>query len=217
MGIIVHQVPVGGFDKNFSYLIYATNSHEAAVVDPTGDMNLLYAAAQDLHLTINAIYLTHTHFDHIDGIPMVRERSGNVPIYVHRLGVEVIAEQKNITAVEDQDLVTLNNHLITVLHTPGHSDDSICLYIPAEQADSAIPKVITGDTLFVGGCGRTSATKVKDLYESLLELKNLPPETFVYPGHNYGNTPRSTIGEEIAANKYCRAGDFNVFRELRLG
>lgn len=216
MALLVHQIPVGGFDDNFSYLIYDYETTDGVVVDPTGDTNLIFAAVQDLHITVTAMYITHTHFDHIDGIPAIRAQYGEVPIYVHELGQTALKEHKNVHTITDHENLALAGHSITVLHTPGHIDDAVCYFIAADAAHSGKPKLISGDTLFVGGCGRTTETRVKDLYESLQELKHLPGDTYVYPGHDYGSTPTATIAEECATNKYLLATDFNAFRKLRL-
>ena len=216
MVLLVHQVDVGGFDNNFSYIIYDQTSETGVVVDPTGDISLILAATQDLHVKIIGIYLTHTHFDHTEGIPIIHERIGLVPIYVHTLGKKETSEYENIYLLNDHETINIGEHPITVLHTPGHSDDSICYFVNAIDAESGKPKLISGDTLFVGGCGRTNATRVKDLYESLMEIKALPTETVVYPGHDYGSTPTSTIGHEVKTNKYYLAKNFNEFKNLRL-
>lgn len=216
MALLVHQIPVGGFDKNLSYLIYDNETETGVIVDPTGDTNLIYAAVQDLHITVTGIYITHSHFDHIDGIPATLKQSGPVPIYVHELGAQALSEYKTVTTIKDQDVLSIGEYSITVMHTPGHIDDAVCYFIAAGDAQSGRPKLISGDTLFVGGCGRTTETRVKDLYESLQELKHLPPDTFVYPGHDYGDTPTSTIAHELEHNRYLLVRDFTEFTRLRL-
>jgi len=217
MGLIVHQVPVGGFDDNFSYLIYDEAEETGLMVDPTGDVNLIFAAVQDLHITLTGILLTHTHFDHTDGLPEVIKRTGSIPIYVHELGTPAVHEYGGIRPIVDHTELTVGDGLISVIHTPGHIDDAVCYFIAATDAASGKPKLISGDTLFVGGCGRTTETRVKDLYESLQELKQLPPETIIYPGHDYGDTHTATLAHELSTNQYLLAKDLNSFIRLRLG
>jgi len=216
MGITVQQLHVGGFDKNLSYILYDESTATAAVVDPAGDTALILAGLLDQHLTLKAIYLTHTHFDHYDGLTAIVDIHGDIPIYVHTMGLSVLETTAKLTPLKEGDQLSLGDNLIEVMHTPGHIDDAVCYFIKAKYATDGLPKVITGDTLFVGGCGRTNETRVKDLYESLQELKALPPKTVVYPGHDYGSSPTSTIGHEVATNQYYRAPNFTAFKKLRL-
>ncbi|MEZ4200691.1 MAG: hydroxyacylglutathione hydrolase family protein [Candidatus Paceibacterota bacterium] len=215
MGILVVQCPVTGFDKNFAYLIYHENTHDGYIVDPSGNTGVIHEAVRAHDVEVVGIILTHTHADHFDGLDEVLTHYP-VPVFVHTLGREKIPTHM-VLPLHDGEVLKLRNRAINIIHTPGHIADAICLYISATAAADDIPKVITGDTLFVGGCGRTNATGVKDLYESLAELKALPPETVVYPGHDYGETPTSTIGEEVENNKYYTVKNITEFQQLRLG
>jgi len=216
MALIVYQVDVGGFDHNFSYVIADTVTRESYVVDPSGDF-LKVSIIIDAHqYHVAGVLLTHTHADHLDQLSAAVAQY-HAPIYVHELGVMEIAKYEDVRTLRDGIVLPLGAGHITVLHTPGHTDDSVCFYIPAAEADDATPQLLTGDTLFVEGCGRTNELRVKDLYESLVELAALPKETIVFPGHNYGSTPTSTIGHEKMYNKYYQVGNYNDFKRLRLG
>ena len=210
----VTQIPVGGLDDNFSYLVVNNDTETGFIVDPSGDAALIAAAIKAASLSIAGILITHTHHDHIDALEKIHEQFP-VPIYVHDRGAAAIAAAP-LKLLEDGDAIMLANHTISVIYTPGHSDDSVCFYIDAAQSAAKIPLLIAGDTLFVEGCGRTTATRVKDLYESLAELKALPPDTIVYPGHDYGPTTTSTIGHELHHNRFLLAQNFNEFRQERL-
>ncbi len=216
MALIINQIAVGGFDTNFSYVIADTVSLQAFIVDPSGD----FTKVQDLigahHYTIVGILLTHTHHDHFDQLTTAQVNY-DVPTYVFETSVTALAEFSNIQPFADGEKLPLGTGNINVIYTPGHIDDAVCFYITAEEAADVIPKVITGDTLFVGGCGRTTELRVKDLYESLRELANLPDETVVYPGHDYGDTPTSTISFEKATNRFYQVKNFTEFVKLRLG
>lgn len=137
-------------------------------------------------------------------------------MYVHEAGVAAIAAPQ-VQALRDGDTITLGPASLTVWHTPGHSPDSVCFYVAAADSAEGAPLLISGDTLFVSKCGRTSEPFIMELYESLQRLKTLPAETVVYPGHDYGPTPTSTIGVECASNPYLTAPDLATFRERRLG
>lgn len=216
MSHTIHQIAVGGFDDNFSYVIADTVTRQAYIVDPSGDFLKVSAlcAAHQYHVV--GVLLTHTHHDHMDMIH-IATTDYHVPIYVYEAGLLEVAKYEDVRGLTDGMKLPLGAGEINVIHTPGHTDDSVCFFIAGEQAEDGIPKVITGDTLFVGGCGRTNELRVKDLYESLRELAALPKETVVFPGHDYGQTPNSTIAHECMYNKYYQVANFNEFHKLRLG
>ena len=216
MSLTIHQIDVGGFDDNFSYLIANTHTKEAFVIDPSGDFLKVAAQVEAFNYTVVGILITHTHFDHIDKLDVALKEYA-VPIYVHTKGVLELQKYGDVRAIEDSSVLTLGRENIKVIYTPGHIDDAVCFYIEAASTPNNTPLVITGDTLFVGGCGRTNELRVKDLYESLAELSALPEETVVFPGHDYGDTSTSTIGYEKAHNKYYLVGNFNEFKKIRLG
>lgn len=216
MALTIHQIPVGGFDKNFSYIIGETATKEAFIVDPSGDFLEVSAQIAAFGYIVQGILLTHTHQDHFDKLAVALV-DHVVPIYVHTHGITEVQTFGEVRALEDGMLLPLGENKISVLHTPGHIDDAVCFFFEATEAEDGIPKVITGDTLFVGGCGRTNELRVKDLYESLAELANLPDETVVFPGHDYGPTPTSTIGHEKQTNRFYQAQNFNDFKKERLG
>ena len=215
MGLSVIQISVKGYDKNFSYLIHDEETKNAVVVDPCGDLDKILGAAQDNDLDLVGVLLTHTHNDHIDKLDELL-RSYSIPVYVHELGVGKIVSQSRIFKMRDRETLTLGAQQIMVIYTPGHTEDAVCFYIEKDQTEDEIPKVITGDTLFVEGCGRTNKDGVQSLYNSLIRLKALPEETEVYPGHDYGSQKRSTIGWEKVHNRFLLATDFEEFRKLRL-
>lgn len=216
MGILVSQFGVGGFDKNFSYVLHDECPTEAVIIDPSGDLTNVHSYIRTNKLHISGIYLTHTHHDHFDALDEILEQYPNILIYVHALGVQELPHNVNVVPLLDRQELTLGGHKLTILHTPGHTDDGVCVYVAKEDAADGIPKVITGDTLFVGGCGRTTAQRVKDLYESLAELGTLPGETCIYPGHDYGDTPTATIAHELATNRFYQVTSLQEFITLRL-
>lgn len=215
MAYTIHQVAVGGFDNNFSYVIAETDSRQAFIVDPCGDFKAVRNIITNNQYEIVGILLTHTHHDHFDQLAQALDIYP-APIYVFEAGAAAVAEYKEVRPLTDGIQIALGNGHINVIYTPGHIDDAVCFYITADEALDTIPKVITGDTLFVGGCGRTTELRVKDLYESLRELANLPEDTVVYPGHDYGDTPTSTISREKATNRFYQAKNFTEFVKMRI-
>jgi len=215
MALTIHQVAVKGFDNNFSYIIADDITNEALIVDPSGDFFSL-SLQTDLHLyQVKGILITHTHADHIDQLT-VAVTEFHAPIYVHANGTSELRKYETVIAVDGETAIPIGNNEIQTMYTPGHTDDAVCYYISAGDASDGVPKVITGDTLFVGGCGRTNTESVRNLYESLCRLAALPKETIVLPGHDYGKTPTSTIGDEKRFNAYYQATDFEAFKKLRL-
>ncbi len=207
---MIKQIAVGGYDENFSYLVGDDNGREVAVVDPS-NLPLLLEKIENGGFELKMILLTHSHFDHVgESEDLVNEY--NIPVYIHKNGVDRVSfDRSNLKSVEDGGFIEIGDTRIEVLHTPGHIDDAVCYYFDG--------KLITGDTLFVGACGRADlpGSDVEVLYRSLQRLKGLPDETEVYPGHDYGPKSVSTIGWEKEHNKYFLCGSFEEFKKLRIG
>ncbi len=213
--MFVKQIEVGGFAV-FAYLVACKETNEALVIDPAGSEEKILKEAKDRGYVIKYIVNTHSHVDHIMGNRTMKELTG-AKIVIHELEAQSLIYQNpsmmqmfgaepsppaEIT-VRDGDYITVGNTSLLVIHTPGHSPGSISLY------HTGI--VFTGDTLFVGGVGRTDLaggsweTLVSSIQKKLFTL---PDDTTVAPGHNYGDTPKSTIGREKVYNAYVgqRAG-----------
>ncbi|NIN65225.1 MAG: MBL fold metallo-hydrolase [Anaerolineae bacterium] len=174
---------------NFCYIIGDRSNGEAAVVDPHGEIDRVLQQVESLGLSVKYIVNTHTHWDHVAGNEELKERTG-ASVLTHSEG-----RIPRDAAVCDGDTISLGELEITVLHTPGHSLDSICLLVDK--------RVMTGDTLFVGECGRTDLPggDAASMYHSLFHvLSKLDDDTKVYPGHDYGDRPSSTIGYEKTHN-----------------
>ncbi len=173
--------------NNFSYVI--TDSNYAVVVDPSYNATQLIQLIENLDRSLTFIINTHHHHDHTSGNNQIKKHFDG-QIITHRLSK--ISKDRQ---VEDNDLITIGELIFQVIHTPGHTPDSICLLIDN--------KLLTGDTLFVGECGRTDLAEgnSKDMYNSLFhKILKLPDTTEVYPGHDYGPKPISTIGYERETN-----------------
>ena len=186
--MIVNQIPVGNM-QNYSYILEDEDTSEAIIIDPSWDLVELELIIKKNNLKIKYIVNTHHHFDHTLGNEVMAE-STHAPIIQHEL-----SELKNDIKVKDGDFIEFGNSKLKVLHTPGHSKDSICLI-----GDG---KIFSGDTLFVGNCGRIDLPggSAQDLYHSLFDvLYSLDDDLVMYPGHNYGNSEVSTIGKEKSTN-----------------
>ena len=186
--MIVHQIPVGPM-QNFSYIVVDEDTSESIVIDPSWNLMELELIIKNNNLKIKYIVNTHYHDDHTRGNQEMVE-STKAPIIQHESST-----LKNDITVKDGDFIEFGNSKLKVLHTPGHSDDSICLV-----GDG---KIFSGDTLFVGNCGRIDLPggSASILYHSLFDvLHSLDDDLVMYPGHNYGPTEVSTMGKEKMTN-----------------
>ncbi|MEM3596781.1 MAG: MBL fold metallo-hydrolase [Candidatus Bathyarchaeia archaeon] len=174
---------------NFSYIIADETTGEAAVIDPSFNTEAITQILKTHGLQLKYIINTHGHKDHTAGNQELQERF-NTKIVAHKK-----SKINKHVSVEDGDTIKIGQITARVIHTPGHTPDSICLLVNG--------KLFTGDTLFVGECGRTDLPggSAEDLYNSLFnKILKLNDEIEVYPGHDYGEQPHSTIGRERKTN-----------------
>ncbi|MGI0038052.1 MAG: hydroxyacylglutathione hydrolase family protein [Nitrososphaera sp.] len=185
----VLQIPAGQM-ANYTYIIADEESDLAAVIDPSWELDKIFSALKRNGWTAKYIINTHSHFDHVLGNEQVASVTG-AKIIQHENSKLV----KDV-AVKDGQVIKLGSTRLSVLHTPGHSEDSICLVLGDQL-------VFTGDTLFVGNCGRIDlpGSDPAKMYHSLFDVvAKLDEKLTVYPGHNYGTTETSTIGRERSTN-----------------
>ena len=198
----VHQIQVGNM-QNFTYIVVDEDTNEAIIIDPSWDLVELELVIKKNNLKIKYIVNTHHHFDHTLGNETMAE-STKAPIIQHDSS-ELACDIR----VKDADFIEFGNSKLKVLHTPGHSHDSICLI-----GDG---KIFSGDTLFVGNCGRIDLPggSAKDLYHSLFDvLYSLDDDLLLYPGHNYGSSEVSTIGKEKSTNLVMQKRTEQQFIEM---
>ncbi|NOY12789.1 MAG: MBL fold metallo-hydrolase [Deltaproteobacteria bacterium] len=190
---------------NFSYLVYCPETGQGAAIDPSMHPEVLLAEAEHRGVTLTLLLNSHGHPDHIAGNPQILALGGI------RLGADPSDVANPDLPLSEGMKIPLGKGEIEVLQTPGHTPGSVIF-----KTGNAI---ITGDTLFVGRCGRADlpGSKVEDLYNSLQRIKTLPPETRVYPGHDYGPTPTSTLRWELENNEFLNCPDLASFIKLRLG
>jgi hydroxyacylglutathione hydrolase len=206
---MIHEIfPVGPLACNCSILADET-SLRATVVDPGADISRILAVLQQRHLTVEQIIVTHAHIDHVGGAAQLKRATG-APIYMNQNDLPLLkmmdmqagwlgvpAPEICAPDVDASDLLalTIAGEPAQVLHTPGHTEGSICLHMPNPKL------VLAGDTLFAGSIGRTDLPG-GDLRKILRSLKErvlaLPDETRVIPGHG----PSTTIGEERETNPF---------------
>ena len=209
--MIVKQLEVGGLAV-FCYLAACEATRRAAVVDPGADADRILAEAASLDLTVDYVINTHAHPDHIAANADIVERTG-ATIIIHEAEASWLTSLANKAflkmiggrtspaagrVVTDGEAISIGNAGLSVIHTPGHSPGSICLYDGGKY-------LITGDTLFVGGVGRTDLPggSMKTMMASIRQrIMTLPDDTVILPGHNYGPAPTSTVKDERENNPF---------------
>jgi glyoxylase-like metal-dependent hydrolase (beta-lactamase superfamily II) len=198
--MIVKQIEIGAMD-NFSYLVGCEATGKALVIDPGGDVEGILSAAREAGLSIEMIVNTHTHGDHTAGNARLKAMT-DAPIVLHE--DDAAGYPQADRRLKDEKTLTLGEISFDVIHTPGHTPGGICLYAEGQ--------LFTGDTLFVGDSGRTDLPggDRPALGASIRRLMTLPDDTVVWPGHDYGPTPSSTIGWEKRHNVNAREYGYYV-------
>jgi hydroxyacylglutathione hydrolase len=197
------QIPVGQM-ANFTYILADEESGEAAVIDPSWDLDEIFQALKKNGWRAKYVINTHTHFDHVLGNEQMAEVTG-AKIVQHKN-----SQLKKDIAVSDGDMIEIGSIRLRVMHTPGHSKDGMCLLLDDHL-------IFTGDTLFVGNCGRVDlpGSDAKEMYYSLFDrLAKLDEKLIIYPGHNYGSTSTSTIGYEKKTNYVLQPRSKQEFLEF---
>lgn len=216
--LYLKQIEIGPM-QNFAYLIGDREKHECVVVDAAWDIDGLVRVAEEDDMKITAGLVTHFHPDHMGGSMMGMDITGaaelaekqSVKIHLHKSEVPYanrVAElsPSDLVATEGGDRLTVGDIEVTFLHTPGHTPGSQCFLVDGH--------LVSGDTLFIGACGRVDlpGSSPEDLYRSLNDtLKKLPEPTVLFPGHNYAHKTTSTIGEQIQTNPYMRFAKLQDF------
>jgi len=208
---MIHEIlPVGPLQCNCS-IVGDETTHEAMVIDPGDEIEDILVLVQNRKLQVKQIVVTHAHIDHVGGAMKLRAATG-APILLNQndyallkmldvqaawLGMKSPGKVEIDQSVGQSDVVKAGSLAANVLHTPGHTEGSICLYFPAEK------KLIAGDTLFAGSIGRTDLPggSFEKIMSSLRgQVLALPDETVVIPGHG----PETTIGEERGSNPFLQ-------------
>lgn len=199
--MIFEQIPSGG-DRNYGYLVGCEDTKQAALLDPAPDPDPCDKRVEELGLTVVYVINTHTHYDHSSGNKHFQNK------YRAQVVTHQTAHYGNIR-VNDRDTLKVGSITLEFFYTPGHTMDSICVLAEKE--------LMAGDTLFVGKIGGTSTRASAEVeFESLKMLMELDPDIRVWPGHNYGVRPSSTIGEELKTNPFIlRLNNFEDFMWLK--
>jgi hydroxyacylglutathione hydrolase len=198
--MIFRQIESGG-DRNYAYLVASEKTREGALIDPSPDPYPVIKTVKEEDVEIKYVINTHSHLDHSQGNEKFRLSKKDRSVIFINCGL-------GNGAGENRTLY-LGELALELISTPGHTADSICI--------KANGKLMTGDTLFVGKVGGTYSEKdARAEFESLKNIIALEPDTEIWPGHNYGIKPSSTISYELENNPFIkRLGDFNEFLWLK--
>ena len=218
--LYVEQIQIGPM-QNFVYIVGSRTSREVALVDPAWDIDALLAHVEEQDLKPVAALVTHYHPDHVGGELMGHQIEGlaeligkqDVKVYVHEDeadGLKKVTGLSNsdMSRVASGDRMPLGEIEVEFLHTPGHTPGSQCFRIH--------DRLVSGDTLFIQGCGRVDlpGSDPDQMYESLRRLASLPDETILLPGHNYSSTTSATMGEMKSSNVSLRIPDLVSWRQF---
>jgi hydroxyacylglutathione hydrolase len=196
--------------ENFIYLIIDNHTQRAAVVDPAWDVPAILKLAEEKGVTITDILLTHSHHDHINGVEQILDR---FDAQLHLLKPEAEFWGRHLelpTLHHGGDIIRLGDTEIEVLHTPGHTPGSACYHLDDQ--------LITGDTMFVWGCGRCDLAggDPEMMYDTLRKLATLPDSTLTLPGHNYSDHCTATMEEQRQGNPFLHFDNREKFVEYRM-
>jgi len=194
----IKQLLVGQM-ANYCYLVGSKEGNEVIAIDPSWDPKKIIKTAEADGKTIKHVFLTHTHFDHIMALDKFIELN-DADIYVHALEAgNLDLDSDIINSLEEGTTLNLAGLTIKCLHTPGHTAGSTCYLVNDIH-------LFTGDTLFIDSCGRVDLPESNpdDMVRSLARLSQMSEGTVVYPGHEYGRYPTSTIGDQRKTNSCFR-------------
>lgn len=209
--------------QNFVYLVGDRTTRRAVVIDPAWEIERICETLATDDMVLEAALVTHYHPDHlggnlmghhIQGVTELLARGEKIKVYVHKSEAEYLPQicglsRSDLSPTESGDDLVIGTQRIRFLHTPGHTPGSQCFLVG--------DNLISGDTLFIGSCGRVDlpGSDPAQMYDSLVtKLRALPDHTVLYPGHDYAGRPTSTIGEEKRRNMFLRFNRLEDFLEM---
>jgi len=218
--LYVEQILIGPM-QNFCYIVASRTTREAVLIDPAWDTDALLERLDERDLELKGMLVTHYHPDHcgggmgghhIEGVASLLEKRG-VKTWVNRHEAEGL---KKVTGLSDSDLVVVDSNdtmkvgeiEIEFLHTPGHTPGSQCFKVHNT--------LVSGDTLFIQGCGRVDlpGSDSEAMFRSLQKLSALPDDTLLLPSQHYAEAPNATMGETKAQNVYLRVPDLETWKQF---
>ena len=221
--LIVEQIQIGPM-QNFAYLVGDRVSREVVVVDPAWDIQGLLDLVSERDYKLTGALLTHYHPDHcggsfgqntVEGVSRLLEHV-SLPIYANEHEAQGVIKvtgvsETDLKKVSSADKLSVGDVEIEFLHTPGHTPGSQCFRVKNT--------LISGDTLFIDGCGRVDlpGSNTEDMFRSLQQLASLPDDTLLLPGHNYSAVPHATMAETKRTNTYLKIKDPETWKMMMGG
>ncbi len=210
--LILKQMEIGPM-QNFIYFIGDKTTSEIVVVDPAWNVNSIIDEAKKNNLIIKAALVTHGHFDHTNGVEELL-KSLDVPVYINKHEAEFFKfnwGNENVKKTEPGEKLKIGNIEIQFIHTPGHTPGSQCFLINNN--------LVSGDTLFINGCGRCDlpggdAEQMFDtIYNKLMKMDN---STIIFPGHNYADKEHDTLESQKKTNPFMQYDNLISFIKRRM-
>lgn len=205
--MVIEQIKVGL--DNFCYIIYCPAKGKAAIVDPGFNAAKILALVASKNVELTYIIITHYHRDHSGEIQTIKNAIPSAIIVASELDGRKIGVNID-RIVSDEDQLHLGNIHLKILLTPGHTPGSICILVDCKA-------LLTGDTLFIGDCGRTDLPggNLQQMFQTLHEkIMPFPDHVIIYPGHDYGDKPFDTLGNQKRTNKTLRAKNLDEFSRI---
>ncbi len=206
--MILKQLELGPL-ANFVYIVGDPATRQCAVVDPAWDVPAILKAIEAEDLKLSSVLVTHNHPDHINGVGAIL-KARDVPVYVNKEDAYALGEvESSLRQVSGGDRASIGGIDVQFLHTPGHTHGSQCFLFQ--------DRLVSGDTLFIKGCGRVDLpnSDPEKMYHSLRKIAGLPGETVVFPGHNYADKPCAPLREEKTENPYLALSQQGLREFLR--
>jgi glyoxylase-like metal-dependent hydrolase (beta-lactamase superfamily II) len=202
--LVFEQIRTGG-DRNFAYLLGDRKARQAVLIDPSYAPATLAQRAHDQHLRISHVVNTHGHPDHINGNDQA------VALTEALVAAHADVPARIDVPLADESVLRVGDFSLRFIHTPGHAADHLVIFEPLHRL------LITGDLLFVGKVGgtRTEADTQTEWASLQRLLAMVPDDTTVWPGHDYGVRPSSTIGLEKKTNPFLLCPDLAAFTRLK--
>ncbi len=211
MAMILKQMEIGPM-QNYQYFIGCDETRQVAIVDPAWDTDFILKETENNRYKITMVLLTHGHPDHTEGADRISKEL-NIPVLISEDEAPFyMPECRNLQKIHNGDRIGIGNIDVECLSTPGHSSGCMCF----KSGDI----LLTGDTLFIGGCGRCDLPSgdAEKMYHSLYDvILKLPDATQIYPGHRYGPWPSSTLEKQKQYNPYLTCQTKEEFLTTRMG
>ena len=202
--MVIEQIRVGS--DNFCYVIYCPIHKKAAIVDPGFDATKALQVLVKHQMILEYIILTHYHSDHSAETEHLKKNNPLAQIVASKEDGQKLQIRPNVI-VSDKSQLTVGNIVLSFLLTPGHTPGGICIIVDGKA-------MLTGDTLFIGDCGRTDLPggDLKEMFRTLQEkILSLSDDLIIYPGHDYGENPFDSLGNQKRTNKTLRARTLKDF------